>query len=61
MSRRPANGLIWLSTARYTVGLVVRDGVVVDAPPIARRWAMGRDARQVWRDARGAKLVWLPD
>lgn len=58
-----ADGMIWLSTARYTVGLVVAADRIVDAPPIARRWALGRDARQVWRDAakRGARLHWMPD
>lgn len=47
----------------YTVGLVVVDDVVVRWPPIAARWAAGRDARTVWREAsrRGAELVWLPD
>jgi hypothetical protein len=57
------NGLIWCSTLRATVGLVVVDGWVVDCPPYARRWAFGRDARQVWRQqhAAGAELVWLPE
>ncbi len=57
-----ATGLMWVSTPAATVGLVVRDGLVVDCPPYAYRWAKGRDARQVWRDAarRGADLVWLP-
>ena len=56
-------GLIWLSTPRYTVGLIVDGGRVVAAPPYARRWALGRDARQVWREAkaRGARLDWIPD
>ena len=58
-----ADGLIVLSTPRYTVGLVIRDARVVLSPPIAYRWAQGRDARQVWRDARrrGADLEWIPD
>lgn len=57
------NGLIWLSTEAATVGLIVRDGVVAECPPYAKKWAQGRDARQVWRAAtrRGADLVWLPD
>lgn len=43
-------------------GLVVHNGVVVDCPPYAIRWALGRDARQLWRDGyrRGVQLVWLP-
>lgn len=36
------NGLLWWSSDRATVGLVVRDGVVVEAPPYARKWALGR-------------------
>jgi hypothetical protein len=58
-----AFGLIWCSTRRATVGLVVRDGRVVDCPPYARQWALGCDAREVWRkQARaGADLMWLPD
>ncbi len=58
-----ADGLIWHSTRAATVGLVVRDGVIVDCPPYARRWAYGRDARDVWRRQHraGADLVWLPD
>lgn len=56
-----ATGLIWCSTRTATVGLVVAAGRVVDCPPYARRWAAGRDARQVWREqaAIGADLVWL--
>jgi hypothetical protein len=58
-----ASGLIVYSTPRATVGLIVRDGRVVDCPPYARKWAMGRDARELWRDGKrkGAQLVWLPD
>lgn len=58
-----ANGLIWWSTPAATVGLVVYNATVIDCPPYARKWAMGRDARQLWREgkARGADLHWLPD
>lgn len=58
-----ANGLIWCSTPKATVGLVVRDGRVVDCPPYARRWAMGRDAREVWREQyrAGVEMVWVED
>lgn len=57
------SGLIWCSTRKATVGLVVYDGAVVDCPPYARRWAHGRNARAVWRQQAkaGADLVWLPD
>lgn len=56
-------GMIYLSTPTLTVGLIVKDGIVVDAPPIARRWTIGRDARAVWRQAarKGARLAWVPD
>jgi hypothetical protein len=57
------DGLIWYSTPRATVGLVVRAAVVVDCAPYARRWALGRDARQLWDAAkrRGIDLAWLPE
>lgn len=35
-------GLLYWSTDRATVGLEVRKGVVIDAPPYAQKWAMGR-------------------
>ncbi|MFG3604417.1 hypothetical protein [Micromonospora chersina] len=56
------DGLIWYSTPRATVGLVVRASVVVDCAPYARRWALGRDARQLWDAAerKGIDLAWLP-
>jgi hypothetical protein len=57
------NGLIWWSTERATVGLVVRDGVVVETAPYARRWAQGRDAREIYRKGErqeGVALVWVP-
>jgi hypothetical protein len=48
-----ADGLIWWSTPDATCGLVVRDAVVVDCPPYAAKWARGRDARDLWREAVG--------
>jgi hypothetical protein len=59
---RDVYGLIWLSTPRYTVGLIVEAGRVVDCPPLVRRWAYGKFARDVWIEAkrRGARLEWLP-
>lgn len=54
--------MIWISTPKYTVGLIVRDGVIVDAPPLARKWALGRSARKVWNQAEGygARVRWIP-
>lgn len=54
--------MIWISTPRYTVGLIVLDGIVMEAPPIARVWALGVPARQVWDEAvrRGATVRWIP-
>ncbi|YCK33920.1 hypothetical protein ACNF49_07425 [Actinomadura sp. ATCC 39365] len=57
------NGLIWWSTHHATVGLVVRDGIVVEAAPYARRWAQGRDAREIYRKGesqKGVTLAWVP-
>jgi hypothetical protein len=60
-----ADGAIWLSTPIATVGLVVKDGVVVDGPPYARSCGyLNRDARQLWRQLHskpGYLLDWLPD
>lgn len=38
------NGLLYWSTHRATVGLIIKRGVVVDAPPYARRWVGRRVA-----------------
>jgi SLOG family YspA-like protein len=59
-----SDGLIWWSAPSGTVGLVVAAGRVVDCPPYAARWALGADARVLWR--RGARtpgvtLAWVPD
>lgn len=56
------NGWVYYSTRRYTIALTVRGGLVVDAPPVAR-WAIGKDARQLWRAAyrAGARLAWFPE
>lgn len=60
MARRPvqplaeaAEGFIWCSYPYAdgmvaTVALGVRDGRIVDCPPMAWSWAMGGDARGVW-------------
>lgn len=37
----PVEVVVQLSTARYCCGIVLRDGIVVEAAPIARRWALG--------------------
>ncbi|MGS2646701.1 hypothetical protein [Streptosporangium sp. LJ11] len=57
------NGLIWWSTHRATVGLIVRDGIVVESASYARRWAQGRDAREIYRTGErqtGITLAWIP-
>lgn len=55
--------LIWCSTRKATVGLVVRDGVVVDCPPYARRWALGKNAETVVQEQQkvGADVEWAPE
>lgn len=53
------DGLIWYSTPAATVGLVVKDGVVVDAPPYARKWALGRSAEELLNHSH-ATTAWLP-
>ncbi len=48
---------IWISLSYATFGIAVADGVVVDAPPIAK-WALGRDEREVagYYRRRGAQI-----
>lgn len=48
---------IWVSLPYATFGIAVADGVVVEAPPIAK-WAVGRDERGVagYYRRRGAKI-----
>ncbi|WP_062431136.1 hypothetical protein [Herbidospora daliensis] len=57
------DGLIWWSTEKATFGLVVRDGVVVEAAPYARRWAHGRPAEELLekgRRSKGVSVEWIP-
>ena len=58
----PINGLIVWSARGATVGMIITDGKVVDCPPYVRRWALGRDAYEVWRlgQARNVHLTWIP-
>lgn len=51
---------IWVSLSYATFGVAVRDGVVVDAAPIAR-WAVGKPEEQVaaYYRRKGATFVRL--
>ena len=55
--------LVSITTARASFGLVVRDGVVIDAAPIARRDCLGRNARAVVAAylRRGARVAVMDD
>ncbi|WP_030457007.1 hypothetical protein [Herbidospora cretacea] len=58
------DGLIWWSTEKATFGLIVRDGVVVEAAPYARRWARGRRAEELLergRESGGVSVEWIPE
>jgi hypothetical protein len=48
---------IWVSLPDATFGIGVRDGLVVDAAPVAR-WCIGKGEREVagWFRARGAQF-----
>lgn len=55
--------MIWISNPRWTVGLIVQDGRIIKYPPIARKWVLGRTARQVWDDAHSRPentVRWIP-
>lgn len=60
--RAGVNGLIVWTTGGICVGLIITEGKVVDCPPVARRWAMGRDADEVWQQGvdRNVHLAWIP-
>ena len=51
---------IWVSLSYATFGLAVRDGIVVDAAPIAR-WAIGKPEQKVadFYRSKGARFVRL--
>jgi hypothetical protein len=49
-----SRGLILLSTPGWTVRLEVSDGQVIDAPPHAKKWTLGKDARALWRQMKAA-------
>lgn len=53
---------VWVSLSHATFALVVSDGRVVDAAPIAR-WCVGRREREVaeYFRRRGARFEPLPD
>jgi hypothetical protein len=36
----PGERMVIWSCKRWTIGLIVRDGIVIEAPPIARKWAL---------------------
>lgn len=52
---------VWVSMSHATFGLAIRDGVIVDAPPIARRW-LGKPEGVVaeYYRRQGARFVRLP-
>ena len=53
--------VMWCSGPRATFGLIVRDGVVIEAAPYARRWCQGRNAVEIaWRLMRqGYEIRWM--
>lgn len=56
------DGIIYYSAPTFTVGLMVKDQVIVDGPPYARNWAVGHRAREIWDrgKALGHTVLWLP-
>lgn len=56
------DGMIYYSAPTFTIGLMVKDRIIVDGPPYARKWAVGRPAHEIWSrgKALGHTLLWLP-
>lgn len=54
---------VWVSMDYATFGLGIEDGVVVEAPPIAK-WTVGKDEKVVaafYRKKSGYRAVTLPN
>lgn len=56
------NGMIVWTTRTASFALIVKRNRIVDAAPMARRWALGRDPATVWHEgiSRGVHLTWIP-
>ena len=54
----PVEAIVQLTTARYCCGIVIRNGIVVEAAPIARRWALGLSEAQAQREAARRGVLW---
>lgn len=59
LTEQNGSGLLVHSTPSATVGLIVEDGVVVDGPPYAQRWAIGKTKETI--EAGPGETAWLPD
>lgn len=56
------DGLLCVTHPRYTIGLIVKQGMVVEAPPYARKWTLGRTVLEVTIAAGPrAQSVWFDD
>ena len=56
------NGMIVWTTRTASFAMIVKANAIVDAAPMARRWAMGREPAQIWAEGirRGVHLTWIP-
>jgi hypothetical protein len=58
------NGMLIVTRSKVTMGLIIRNGFVVEAPPIVR-WMINMDRSDVWRWIRrnwpDAQTVWISD
>lgn len=56
------DGIIYLSAPMFTIGLLVKDRIVVDGPPLADKWAIGQPVHEIWfrGKALGYTVLWLP-
>lgn len=53
-----SDGLWWVSSGRATFGLIVRNGIVVEAAPYGRKWCVRREWTELmaWLRFRGYAL-----
>lgn len=57
------SGMLYCSNTRYTFALLVRAGVVIDAPPVVRQHYLRRAVDDVVGSLRkrGYRMVWTPE
>jgi len=61
MSYQDSDGCWQVRSERATFGLVVQDGIVIEAAPYGRKWCVGREWAELrlWLDYRGYTVTFI--